>query len=154
MRSRGRISGLRSLIEHLSEDLKHLHSDVEDLKEQAEQSETAATEEFRRRLNEVDEHLHDILRHSDELRSAVPLAYLSDGDEGEIVEIRGGGGITRRLIDMGFTPSTKIRVLKSSPPGPMLLSVRGARIAIGRGVAMKIFVSCDCDHKSSCDHKS
>ena len=141
MRSRGRIFGIRRLIEHLSEDLEHVHADVEHLKEQASsENESVAAEEFKRGLEEVDEHLHDLLRHSEELKSAIPLAFLSEGDEAEIVGISGGGGLTQRLVDMGFTPATRVRVLKSSPPGPMLVSVRGSRIALGRGVAMKILV--------------
>jgi len=142
MRSRGRIFGIRKLIEHLSEDLEHVHADVEHLKEQASsENESVAAEEFKRGLEEVDEHLHDLLRHSEELKSAIPLAFLSEGDEAEIVEISGGGGLTQRLTEMGFTPATRVRVLKSSPPGPMLVSVRGSRIALGRGVAMKILVN-------------
>ena len=142
MRSRGRIFGIRKLIEHLSEDLEHVHADVERLKEQASsENESVAAEEFKRGLEEVDEHLHDLLRHSEELKSAIPLAFLSEGDEAEIVEISGGGGLTQRLTEMGFTPATRVRVLKSSPPGPMLVSVRGSRIALGRGVAMKILVN-------------
>jgi len=142
MRSRGRIFGIRRLIEHLSEDLEHVHADVEHLKEQASsENESVAAEEFKRGLEEVDEHLHDLLRHSEELKSAIPLAFLSEGDEAEIVEISGGGGLTQRLTEMGFTPATRVRVLKSSPPGPMLVSVRGSRIALGRGVAMKILVN-------------
>jgi len=142
MRSRGRIFGIRKLIEHLSEDLEHVHADVEHLKEQASsENESVAAEEFKRGLGEVDEHLHDLLRHSEELKSAIPLAFLSEGDEAEIVEISGGGGLTQRLTEMGFTPATRVRVLKSSPPGPMLVSVRGSRIALGRGVAMKILVN-------------
>jgi ferrous iron transport protein A len=76
-----------------------------------------------------------------ELKEAIPLAFLSEGEEGEIVELRGGRGMIQRLSDMGFTPTTKIRVLKSSPPGPMLVDVRDARIALGRGVAMKIIIN-------------
>ncbi|MCU4139189.1 MAG: Fe2+ transport protein FeoA [Methanophagales archaeon] len=140
MRSRGRIFGIRKLIEHLSEDLEHVHADVERLKASSEEGSTE-TEEFKRGLEEVDEHLHDLLRHSEELKSAIPLAFLSEGDEAEIVEISGGGGLTQRLTEMGFTPATRVRVLKSSPPGPMLVSVRGSRIALGRGVAMKILVN-------------
>ncbi|MFZ2071877.1 MAG: FeoA family protein [Halobacteriota archaeon] len=82
----------------------------------------------------IEEHLH-------ELKEAIPLAFLSEGEEGEIVELSGGRGMIQRLSDMGFTPSTKIRVLKTKPPGPMLVDVRDARIALGRGVAMNILVN-------------
>jgi len=50
-------------------------------------------------------------------------------------------GLTRRLAEMGFTKGERVRVLHSSPPGPILVMVKGARVALGRGVAMKIMVS-------------
>jgi ferrous iron transport protein A len=55
--------------------------------------------------------------------------------------VRGGRGLAQRLFDMGLTPSAKVRVLKSCPPGPMLVQFRDSRIALGRGIAMKILVS-------------
>ena len=71
----------------------------------------------------------------------IPLALLSVGEEGEIVEIRGGRGMVQRLSEMGFTNSTRVKVLSSSSPGPVLVGVRDARIALGRGIAMKIMVN-------------
>ncbi len=71
----------------------------------------------------------------------LPLAFLSEGEEGAILEVRGGKGLVQRLSDMGFTPSTKVKVIRSHPPGPMLVQFRDSRIALGRGITMKIFVS-------------
>ncbi|NLX38540.1 MAG: ferrous iron transport protein A [Methanothrix sp.] len=71
----------------------------------------------------------------------MPLAFLSEGEEGAILEVRGGKGLVQRLSDMGFTPSTKVKVIRSHPPGPMLVQFRDSRIALGRGISMKIFVS-------------
>jgi ferrous iron transport protein A len=86
-------------------------------------------------------HLHDLMEQSRDLRMAIPLAFLLEGDEGEIVGFRGERGLTQRLADMGFTPSTKVRVLSSNAPGPVLVDVKGSRIALGRGMAMKIIVN-------------
>jgi ferrous iron transport protein A len=71
----------------------------------------------------------------------LPLAFLSEGEEGDVLAVRGGRGLVQRLSDMGLTPSTKVKVIKSCPPGPMLVQVRDARVALGRGITMKIFVS-------------
>jgi len=49
--------------------------------------------------------------------------------------------LTRRLTEMGFTNGTRVKVLHSTPPGPILVMIRGSRIALGRGLAMKIFVN-------------
>jgi len=75
------------------------------------------------------------------MMTKIPLATLSENEEAVIVEIWGGRGLIRRLSEMGFTYGTKIMVLHSSCPGPVLVSVRGSRIALGRGVAMKIIVN-------------
>lgn len=71
----------------------------------------------------------------------LPLAFLLEGEEGNVVEVRGGRGLAQRLSEMGLTPSTKVLVLRSCPQGPMLVSFRGSRIALGRGITMKILVS-------------
>ena len=135
LRSRGRISG-SELVEHLDEDIEHVHDDIEHVI--TEHTESA---EVREHLEEVDDHLHDMMEHSKDLKDAIPLAFLSVGEEGVIVEMQGGRGMSQRLSEMGFTNSTRVRVLSSSSPGPVLVGVRDARIAIGRGVAMKILVN-------------
>jgi len=83
------------------------------------------------------------------------LTELRDGESGIINSIkvsRGGGqgkrrrarrgwGFRKRLEDMGLTPGTRVRVVKSAPfHGPLEVYVRGSRLAIGRGMAERIFV--------------
>ncbi|MCK4933800.1 ferrous iron transport protein A [Candidatus Bathyarchaeota archaeon] len=47
----------------------------------------------------------------------------------------------KRLEDMGLTPGTRIKVVKSAPfNGPLELQVRGSRLALGRGMAERILV--------------
>ena len=70
----------------------------------------------------------------------LPLAFLRAGVEGDVLEVVGGCGLARRLSERGLTPSTRVRVIKSHPQGPLLLLVRDARVALGRSVAMKILV--------------
>ena len=71
----------------------------------------------------------------------VPLAFLSENKQATVVEVVGGRGLVRRLYELGFTPGTKVRVVSSSSPGPVLVDVKGARIALGRGITMKIIVN-------------
>ncbi len=70
----------------------------------------------------------------------VHLTHMNEGEEGVVVDIHGGIGARQKLIGMGITPGTRIRVLKSSPPGPIIIAVGSSRIAIGRGIADKIIV--------------
>lgn len=78
-----------------------------------------------------------------------PLTTLKDGETGIITSIktshgRGWGrgwGFERRLMDMGLTPGTRVTVVKSAPfHGPLEILVRGSRLALGRGMAERIFV--------------
>jgi DtxR family Mn-dependent transcriptional regulator len=75
----------------------------------------------------------------------VPLTALRMGEYGTVISIRGGHGrvwgFGRRLMDMGLTPGTRVTVVKSAPfHGPLEVLVRGSRLALGRGMARRIFV--------------
>lgn len=70
----------------------------------------------------------------------IPLAMLDEGEEGVVAEVRGGPGLVRRLVDLGFTPGVRVKMLKRNAPGPVLVEVRGFRVALGWGVARRIFV--------------
>lgn len=72
----------------------------------------------------------------------MPLAMLALGSEGRVLEIRGGRGLVKRLSDLGFTYGTRVRVVHShgSWSGPVAVDVKDSRIALGRGIAMKIMV--------------
>jgi DtxR family Mn-dependent transcriptional regulator len=47
----------------------------------------------------------------------------------------------RRLEDMGLTPGTPVTMVKAAPlNGPLEIVVRGSRLALGRGMAERIYV--------------
>ena len=83
-------------------------------------------------------------------RAELPLTALRDGESGIIASIKAGRGrgrggrgwgFKKRLMDMGLTPGTRITVVRSAPfRGPLEVSVRGSRLALGRGMAERIFV--------------
>lgn len=61
------------------------------------------------------------------------------GQEGVITAVGGQGALRRRLLDMGLTPHTRVRVNKFAPMGdPMELTLRGyeltLRIADANGI--------------------
>ncbi len=71
----------------------------------------------------------------------VALSELKEGQLGKISFIRGGHTVLQRLLDMGLTPGTKITLIKAAPfEGPLEISVRGSKLALGRGIASKVFV--------------
>ena len=67
------------------------------------------------------------------------------GESGTIASIKGEHGkgwrLEKRLMDMGLTLGTNVTVVKSAPfHGPLEILVRGSRLALGRGMAKRIFV--------------
>jgi len=77
----------------------------------------------------------------EEKTDAVPLAELEEGKKGYVVFLLGGCGLVRRLAGMGLTPGTEVIVLKRCPfRGPIEVSTRGVCVALGYGVATKVFV--------------
>ncbi|HVP40885.1 MAG TPA: metal-dependent transcriptional regulator [Candidatus Krumholzibacteriaceae bacterium] len=76
-----------------------------------------------------------------EMDNAIALTGLDEGSKGCVAFLSGGCGMVRRLAEMGLTPGTEITVLKRCPfRGPIEVSVRGVCVALGYGVATKIFV--------------
>jgi Fe2+ transport system protein FeoA len=81
-------------------------------------------------------------------RREVALTALKAGEAGIVTSIRFGHirwgrdwGFEKRLMDMGLTPGTRVTVVKSAPfHGPFEILVRGSRLALGRGMARRIFV--------------
>jgi ferrous iron transport protein A len=71
------------------------------------------------------------------------LGLMAVGEMGEIVAVRESGeghsGCDYRVEDLGLRLGKTVEMLNNGG-GPILLKVDGSRIAIARGVAMKIMV--------------
>lgn len=70
-----------------------------------------------------------------------PLSVASPGEEVVLVNIRGGRGWRRRLMEMGLSEGMKIKVIHSSPPGPCIIAIGNSRLFLGYGMAQRILVS-------------
>lgn len=70
----------------------------------------------------------------------VPLSALLTGQTGTIHELQGGRGLVGRLASLGFTPGAHVEMLQNYGHGPLIVEVRDARIALGRGEAAKVWV--------------
>jgi DtxR family Mn-dependent transcriptional regulator len=74
-------------------------------------------------------------------KGIVSLIDMDKGDKGRIFSIDGGARAVKRLEDMGLTPGTPVRILRSAPfSGPVEIFVRDSCLVIGRGMASRIFV--------------
>jgi DtxR family transcriptional regulator, Mn-dependent transcriptional regulator len=82
--------------------------------------------------------LEEVGKHNQNL---VAISSLKQGQCGKIAFIRGGHNVLQRLLDMGLTPGTQIHVERVAPlGGPVVLSVRSSKLALGKGIASKVFV--------------
>ena len=71
----------------------------------------------------------------------ISLADLRQGGSGVVALTLGGRRLITRLAEMGLTPGTEVTVVRSAPlHGPIEVSVRGVSLALGGGVASKIFI--------------
>jgi len=97
------------------------------------------------------------IRKESHVELETPLSDMKDGRSGVITSTRivqgsgrahgkegRGRGLEKRLMDMGLTPGTRVTVVKSAPfRGPVEVLVRGSRLALGRGMAERIFVKAE-----------
>ena len=71
----------------------------------------------------------------------ISIGDLKPGATGKVSFIRGEHRILQRLLDMGLTAGTSIKVERVAPlNGPLEVSVRGSNIAIGQDIAANVFV--------------
>ncbi len=74
-------------------------------------------------------------------KNLISIRELKDGKFGKISFIRGEHKVLQRLLDMGLTPGTRIKVVKVAPmDGPVEVAVRGSKLALGQDIACNVFV--------------
>lgn len=67
------------------------------------------------------------------------LSMIPKGSKVRVVDIVAGKGMQYRLMQMGLTPGIEVEVVENYR-GPVVVSVRGVLIALGRGMADKVLV--------------
>lgn len=76
------------------------------------------------------------------------LADLSIGQKGYVRKVDGDGGRRRRIVDMGITPGTEIKVIKAAPMGdPIEIALRGYSLSLRREDARRIELLTDGEAK-------
>ncbi len=70
----------------------------------------------------------------------IPLGHAPIGQDVLLVAIHGGRGLRHRLAEMGLAPGVRFRILKKHKPGPYIISVRGSRLMLGRGMTERVMV--------------
>ncbi len=70
-----------------------------------------------------------------------PLDRVPECRWAEVIEVSGDHGANRRLAHLGIQVGATVHVLRAAPlGGPILVEVRGGKVAVGRGLARKVSV--------------
>jgi ferrous iron transport protein A len=74
------------------------------------------------------------------LPATEPLSVLHPGEHAVFLRMHGEKGVTCRLTSLGFTPGVEIEMIQNYGHGPLLVMVRGTRVALGRQEAKNAFI--------------
>ena len=74
------------------------------------------------------------------IENFLPLTMVKSGELVEVVGIKGGFGLRRRLASMGLAPGIAVRVVNNQMPGPFAIDLKGSRLVLGHGMAQKVLV--------------
>lgn len=72
--------------------------------------------------------------------NAISLTELSVDNHATILNFNIGTVETTRLASLGFTPGAEVSMAQNYGRGPLIVTVRGTRVALGRVEAAQIFV--------------
>ena len=72
--------------------------------------------------------------------NGVNLSAVQNGELVRIQKMQGGHHFLSRLASLGFTPGAPLKVIQNYGHGPIIVSLRDTRVALGRGEASKILV--------------
>jgi Fe2+ transport system protein FeoA len=75
-----------------------------------------------------------------QLTGTEPLSRLAAGRQAVIHSLEGGHDFRSRVANLGFTAGTPISVRQNYGHGPVLVSLRGTLVALGRAEAAKVLV--------------
>lgn len=78
-------------------------------------------------------------------RATLPLTMATVGAPMRLVAVRTGHQLTHRLAELGLTVGVSVTIVQDAG-GPLLVAVRGSRVAIGRGIAHQLQVVPEQDH--------
>jgi ferrous iron transport protein A len=70
----------------------------------------------------------------------ISLAELAANESATIQSFQAGRAVTTRLASLGFTPGAAVDMTQNYGRGPLIVTVRGTRVALGRVEAAQILV--------------
>ncbi len=76
-------------------------------------------------------------------RNTLSLDTVKRGEQAVFLSVRGEKGVASRLTSLGFTPGAALEMTQNYGRGPLVVTIRGARVALGRQEAKNITVGKD-----------
>lgn len=70
----------------------------------------------------------------------MPLSFLKEGEAARVVKVRGKGDLQHHLENLGFVEGAEVTVV-SGVAGDLIVSVKGAQVAIGKQAAAHIITT-------------
>jgi ferrous iron transport protein A len=77
---------------------------------------------------------------ADQNSSLQALSDLPVQKRASVRALRGGRDFIGRMATLGFVPGSVVTVIQNYGHGPVLVTVKDAQIALGRGEALKVLV--------------
>ena len=72
--------------------------------------------------------------------SQLPLAMVGPDEKARVAGVRGGADLRQHLAELGFVEGSEVKVI-SRAAGDVIVSVKGARLALNRSMASRITVT-------------
>ena len=70
----------------------------------------------------------------------LPLAMVGPDEVARVVKVRGGADLRQHLAELGFVEGSEVKVI-SRAAGDVIVSVKGARLALNRQMANRVTVT-------------
>ena len=103
-----------------------------------------ASDEFGEQAQAALDSAQDILTRPGRLHANAPLADLKPGECGTIERLLGSSEGRLRLLEMGMTPGTHVKVIRAAAfGGPLDVLVRGYQLSLRREEAAQIWLGAD-----------
>jgi ferrous iron transport protein A len=74
-------------------------------------------------------------------KSTCHLNDLATGESALVLELDGGTHFRGRMASLGFTPGATVKMIQNYGHGAVIVSLRGTRVALGRGEARKVGIT-------------
>jgi Fe2+ transport system protein FeoA len=74
------------------------------------------------------------------LMNRIPLGLIESGSSATVREIKGSALLKHQFLEQGLVDGCRVQVVRNDTGGPLIISIKDTRLAIGRGASLQILV--------------